>query len=101
MTTADAIDILECKLMIEAINVADNHDYNISCNDIICRIASDLFALQMVNDHPECDVEIPSITEYYEDVPIPTPINTEEDCSVNFIDSTQQTNCPPMIIIQG
>lgn len=100
MTTADVISILECNLVNEALQVVNNHDYGISCDTNLCRLASDLFAIELNDANPDCekDIVLPMIMTSI--VPDQTPVNTEEDCNVIITDTTSQTNCLPMTIIQ-
>ena len=100
MTTADAIKVLECKLMAIAVKVVDNHDYGIECPNTFCRTASELFSLHVVNDNPDCEESLTQYINGFTEVPTDTDINTEEDCTLSVTNVTPQTDCPPLIITQ-
>ena len=100
MTTADAIKTLECELMTEAVKVAMNHDYGIKCPTNLCRLASDLFALQVVNDNADCTTDISRIIDHFGVVPTPTDVNTTQECDLTITDITEQGNCPAVVITQ-
>lgn len=100
MTTADAIKVLECKTMVAAVKVAMNHDYAIKCPTNLCRLASDLFVLQLVQDNPDCTTDISRIVDPFDIVPEDTDTVTTEDCDLTVTDITEQSNCPPVVITQ-
>lgn len=83
-----------------AIKVVDNHDYGMECPNTFCRTATELFALQLVNDNPDCEETITQFIDGFTEIPADIPTNTEEDCTLTVTNITPQTTCPPLIITQ-
>jgi len=98
MTTADAIKILTCRLAINALKAAEQHDYMISCKADWCYDATELYALELVVNNPQCDQSLLDRIEINGETPdLPEPDETQ-DCLVMIRDVTPQLSCDPISI---